>query len=193
MTINLSLPWVAPLSEFGSGPSYLLWGRGQVVPGSQVLRPGWAIKHRQDIEVLFQGEGLEDELDPVLIPCGDGPCAVGIIGVAVWEPWALHCPIGALQLERAVLACEREREQFSVAKRSPRSFLRDRSNALEDHEPTVPSMSSGPAPRSSQREGKWVIDTECACCAAPWPGDTMCITVAKHQNSVRQSTKAQRE
>lgn len=86
------------------GPSCLLWGRGQVVPGSQVLWLRWAIKHRQDIKVFFQGEGLEDELDPVLVLCGDGPRAVGIIGVAVREPWALNCPIGTLQLERAVLA-----------------------------------------------------------------------------------------
>lgn len=58
----------------------------------------------------------------MLVLRGDGPCAVGIIGVAVREPWALHCPIGALQLECAVLAWKRKRKQFSVARRTPRSF-----------------------------------------------------------------------
>lgn len=116
-----------------------------MVPGSQVLWLGWAIKHRQNIEVLLQGEGLEDELDPVLVLCGDSPRAVGVIGVAVWKPWALNCPIGTLQLERAVLAWEREREQFSVAWRTPRSFQRDRSTVLENHEPAFPSASAMPA------------------------------------------------
>lgn len=84
-----------------------------MVPGAQVLRLGWAIEHRQDVEVLFQGKGLEDELDPVLVLCGDGPSAVGVIGVAVWEPRALNCPIGTLQLKCAVLAW-REKGSRSV-------------------------------------------------------------------------------
>lgn len=93
-----------------------------MVPRTQILRLGWTIKHRQDIKVLFQGKGLEHKLDPVLLFRGDGPRAVGIIGVAIWEPWALNCPIGTVQLERAVLAWERETEQFRIARITPRSF-----------------------------------------------------------------------
>lgn len=145
VTINLSPQWVLLLSELASGPSYWLQGRGQVVPGAQVLRLGWAIEHRQDVEVLFQGKGLEDELDPVLVLRGDGPSAVGVIGVAVWEPRALNCPIGTLQLECAVLAWGREREQVSVTRGKPRSFQRNGTNVLENHEPIFPSVSSGPA------------------------------------------------
>lgn len=140
-------------------------GKGEVVPGSQVLWLGWPIKHRQDVKVLFQGKGLEDKLDPVLVLGGDGPSAVGIIGVAIREPWALHCPIGTLQLERAVLAWEREREQFSAARRTPRRFQRDRNNMLENHEPAFPSTSSGPALCLAQRRGRWVTDTKYKCAA----------------------------
>lgn len=132
-----------------------------MVPGSQVLWLGWAIKHRQDIEVLFQGEGLEDELDPVLVLRSDGPRAVGIVGVAIREPWALNCPIGTLQLERAVLAWEREREQFRAARRTVRRFQRHRSNVLRNHKLAHPCVSSGPASCLAQREGRWTMDTEC--------------------------------
>lgn len=69
----------------------------------------------------------------MLVLRGDGPRAVGVVRVAIREPRALHRPIGTLQLERAVLACEREREQFSAARRTPRSFQRERSNVLENH------------------------------------------------------------
>lgn len=93
-----------------------------MVPHTQILWLGWTIKHRQDIKVLFQGKGLEHKLDSVLLFCGDGPRAVGVIGVAIWEPWALNCPIGTVQLERAVLAWERETEQFRIARITPRSF-----------------------------------------------------------------------
>lgn len=126
-----------------------------MVPGSQVLWLGWAIKHRQDIEVLFQSEGLEDELDPVLVLRSDGPRAVGIVGVAIREPWALNCPIGTLQLERAVLAWERQR------RRTVRCFQRYRSNVLRDHKLALPCASSGPVSCVAQREGRWTADTEC--------------------------------
>lgn len=105
---------VLPPSQLGSGPAA---GHGQegVVPGSQVLWLGWPIKHRQDVKVLLQGKGLEHKLDPVLVLCGDGPRAVGVIGVAIREPRALNGAIGTLQLEGAVLAWEREREPFNIA------------------------------------------------------------------------------
>lgn len=105
---------------------------GGEVPGSQVLWLGQPIKHRQDIKVLLQGKGLEHKLDPVLVLRGDGPCAVGVIGVAIREAWALHGAIGTLQLERAVLAWERERAQFSTARRTRRLFQGDESRVLKD-------------------------------------------------------------
>lgn len=55
----------------------------------------------------------------MLVLCGDGPRAVGVIGVAIREPGALNCPVGTLQLERAVLTWEREREEVS----GPEEFL----------------------------------------------------------------------
>jgi hypothetical protein len=45
----------------------------------------------------------------VLVLRGDGPRAVGVVRVAVREPWALHCAIGTLKVECAVLAWKRER------------------------------------------------------------------------------------
>lgn len=71
----------------------------------------------------------------MLVLRGDGPCAVGIIGVAIREPWALHCPIGTLQLECAVLAWRRKRKQFRVARRTPRSF--QEVEVLYPREPSV--------------------------------------------------------
>lgn len=103
-----------------------------MVPCPKVLCLGWPIKYRQDVKVLFQGKGLEHELNPVLVVCGDGPRAVGIIGVAIREPWALHCPIGTLKLERAVLAWERERRKFSVA-RKLQVFPRAGSTVSKNH------------------------------------------------------------
>lgn len=135
---------VLPLSKLGSGPAV---GHGEegVIPGSQVLWLGWPIKHRQDVKVLLQGEGLEHKLDPMLVLRCDGPRAVGVIGVAIREPWALNGAIGTLQLERAVLAWERERGLFSMARRTLRISQRDGSSVLEAHEPPLPSVSSGPA------------------------------------------------
>ena len=116
-----------------------------MIPGSQVLWLGRPIKHRQDVKILLQGKGLEHKLDPVLVLRGDGPRAVGVIGVAIREPRALNGAIGTLQLERAVLAWERERELFSRARRTLRISQRDGSSVLEDHEPPLTSVSSGPA------------------------------------------------
>ena len=132
---------VLPPSQLGSGPAV---GHGQegVVPGSQVLWLGWPIKHRQDVKVLLQGKGLEHELDPVLVLCGDGPRAVGVIGVAIREPRALNGAIGTLQLEGAVLAWEREREPFIMARRTLRLCQRDGRDVLDDCEAPFPGAPS---------------------------------------------------
>ena len=45
----------------------------------------------------------------MLVLRGDGPRAVGVVRVAVREPWTLHCAIGTLKVECAVLAWKRER------------------------------------------------------------------------------------
>lgn len=143
------------VSKPGSGPSCWLWGEGEVVPGSQVLWPGWAIKHRQDVKVLLQSKGLEHKLDPVLVLRGDRPRAVGVIGVAIREPWALDCPIGTLQLECAVLAWERERERFSTTGRMPTSFHGDGHVVSKNHYPSLQLLHRG------QQEERRVTDTEC--------------------------------
>lgn len=82
----------------------------------------------------------------MLVLCSDGPRAVGIIGVAIREPWALNGAIGTLQLEGAVLAWEREREPFSMARRTLRLCQREGCDVLDDREapfPGVPSRRRG--------------------------------------------------
>lgn len=69
----------------------------------------------------------------MLVLRSDGPRAVGIIGVAVREPWALHCAIGTLKMECAVLAWKREREKFSEATRTSQKFPRGGSTMLKNH------------------------------------------------------------
>lgn len=69
----------------------------------------------------------------MLVLCGDGPCAVGIIGVAVREPWTLHGAIGTLEMECAVLAWKRERKKVSVAIRTSKKFLRGGSTMSKIH------------------------------------------------------------
>ena len=39
---------------------------------------------------------MEGQLYPIALPRDDDPGAVGIVGVAVGEPWALDGAIGAL-------------------------------------------------------------------------------------------------
>lgn len=69
----------------------------------------------------------------MLILRGDGPRAVGIIGVAVREPGALHCAVGTLKMGCAVLAWKREREKFSEATRTSQEFPGGGSTVLKNH------------------------------------------------------------
>ena len=71
-------------------------GRADTLPHFQIALLELSIIHWQNIEVLFQSKGVEGQLYPIALPRDNDPGAVGIVGVAMGEPWALDGAIGTL-------------------------------------------------------------------------------------------------
>ena len=71
-------------------------GRADTLPHFQIALLELSIIHWENIEVLFQSKCVEGQLYPIALPRDDDPGAVGIVGVAVGEPWALDGAIGTL-------------------------------------------------------------------------------------------------
>ena len=71
-------------------------GRANTLPHFQIALLELSIIHWQNIEVLFQSTGVEGQLYPIALTRDNDPGAVGVVGVAMGEPWALDGAIGTL-------------------------------------------------------------------------------------------------